>query len=337
MKFKLYFISLLSLIISGVVLAQTKVGTTAAPFLTIAVGTRGVSQGGAFAAAANDASALYWNVGAISKIPTNEVYVSQASWIADTKFQYLGIIYHLDLIGTVGFSITNLDYGSMDITTVLFPEGTGEHFEAQDLAIGVSFGRNMTDRFSIGGTVKFISQTIWNESAKGYAIDVGTLYRTGLKGLKLGISICNFGTTMRMSGKDLSFYHDIDPTIYGNNNKIIADLRTDDWNLPLTFRVGAAMSVIETDQLRATVAVDALHPNDNTESLNFGAEVKLFDLISLRGGYKGLGLEYREEGITLGGGIEYALNDNFILGFDYAYQDFGILNNVQNFSFVLGF
>ena len=41
----------------------SKVGTTSATFLEIPVGAAAVGMGGAFVSLANDASALYWNVG----------------------------------------------------------------------------------------------------------------------------------------------------------------------------------------------------------------------------------------------------------------------------------
>ena len=41
--------------------AVDKIGTTAAKFLHMNVGSRAVGMGGAFTSIANDASAMYWN------------------------------------------------------------------------------------------------------------------------------------------------------------------------------------------------------------------------------------------------------------------------------------
>ncbi len=85
--------------------------------------------------------------------------------------------------------------------------------------------------------------------------------------------------------------------------------------------------------MRVTVGVDALHPNDNAESMNAGAEVVLNETFFLRGGYSALFRSQSEEGLTLGGGLNYRLwGSSTLLKIDYAYADFGLLETVQRFS-----
>ncbi|MBK7868601.1 MAG: autotransporter outer membrane beta-barrel domain-containing protein [Ignavibacteriales bacterium] len=97
------------------------------------------------------------------------------------------------------------------------------------------------------------------------------------------------------------------------------------------------MDVVNTQDLKFTVGLDALHPNDNSESLNVGGEVIYKNLISLRGGYKSLFLDNAEEGLTLGVGLNYDIAPNLGLSVDYAYQDFGLLKNTQFFSLGIKF
>ncbi len=84
------------------------------------------------------------------------------------------------------------------------------------------------------------------------------------------------------------------------------------------------------------LAVDALHPNNNAESLNLGCEYVLYRMFSLRAGYNTLFLPDDESGLSLGAGLKYGLG-GFELGIDYAYRDFGILKNIQMFSVQLMF
>ena len=322
---------LIVLLFVSVCFSQSKVGTTAAPFLGIAVGPRAIGLGGAFTAVAGDASTIYWNPAGMSRIGKSEILISHMEWIFGTNFDWLGVMIAIDRNNSIGLSITQLNYGEEEVTTVDFPEGTGEKWNASDIAIGISYSRNLTDRFSVGGTAKFIQQKLWNERAFGFAIDVGVLFITEFKGLKLGASISNFGTEMRLDGKDLFVQHDIDPTISGNNPAISAKLKTDHWPLPLLFRVGVSIDVFRSEFGSLIFAIDALHPSDNTESLNLGAEYNFNDMIYLRAGYKSLYQKDSEEGFTLGAGISYELGKvRFKL--DYAYQDFGILKNVQSLS-----
>jgi hypothetical protein len=72
--------------------------------------------------------------------------------------------------------------GDMKVRTVEQPEGTGENFSAGDIAIGISYARFLTDRFSVGLTAKYIKQSIWHMSSSAFAIDAGTVFRTDLLG-----------------------------------------------------------------------------------------------------------------------------------------------------------
>jgi len=165
--------------LTGVLSAQvdnTKRASTAATFLEIAVGARAVGYGGAFVSVSNDASALYWNVGGIPQLSKNEVTAVHTSWLADTKFSYAGLVLPLGDAGTLGFSFTALSMDDMKVRTIELPDGTGEMFNAQDLSIAISYGRYLSDRFSIGVTFKYIQQTIWHMNSSSVAFDIGTIF-----------------------------------------------------------------------------------------------------------------------------------------------------------------
>jgi len=313
-------------------LGISKVAMVAAPFLEIGVGARAVGMGGAFVATANDATALYWNPGGLAQLSRPEVVFVHADWIADTRLDFAGVILPLGRWGTLGASVTSLSMDDMRVTTVEMPGGTGEYFTAGDLALGLSYGFSVTDRFSFGFTAKYVYEHIWKESAWAVALDLGTLFVTDFHGLRIGASLTNFGTDMRLMGKDLLVYHDISPTKLGNNERIFADLHTDSWPLPLSFQVGVAMEVLQSDLQRLTVAADAMHPSDNTESVNLGAEWVYRDWVALRAGYRNLFLRDSEEGLTVGFGVTQRLLGNVQLRFDYAWADFGRLQNVQRVS-----
>ena len=51
-------------------------------------------------------------------------------------------------------------------------------------------------------------------------------------------------------------------------------------------RVGIATDAVNDDNTRITLAVDAVHPNDNTEYVNSGVEYSWANIVSLRGGWK---------------------------------------------------
>src|SRR5258707_5672695 len=137
----------------------SKSGTSAATFLEIPVGAQAVAMGGAFISRAADATALYWNAAGIASLRQNQVIVSHTNWIADTKFDFAGLVLPLHELGTIRLSITSLSMEDMAVRTVELPEGTGEFFSAGDLAAGISYARSLTDRFSVGFTAKYIPQS----------------------------------------------------------------------------------------------------------------------------------------------------------------------------------
>jgi len=244
---------------------------------------------------------------------------------------------NLDGTNAVGMSITQLSYGEEDVTTPENPEGTGERWSAQDFAVALSYSRNLTDRFSMGGSFKYISQRIWNESASTFAFDVGLLFVTGFYDMRLGMSISNFGGDMTMNGRDLKKVIDIDPGNAGSNKLNVAELTTDPWPIPLFFRVGVAIDVLKNDFSLVTVECDAMRPSDNTEVVNVGAEVILMNLVCIRAGYKSLFQKESEEGMTLGGGLKYEQSVGIGLEVNYAYQKFGRLGNINTLSLAISF
>ncbi len=315
----------------------TKVGTTAAGFLSIDVGAQAVSMGGAYVAVANDATSMYWNVAGIARIQNYQAVFNHSKWIADVNINYLGMVIPLYNVGTFGVNVTSMTMDEMERTTIDKPEGTGDTFAAGSYALGLAFARNLTDRFSIGFNVKYITENIYNSSASGVAFDIGTLFTTQFNGLKIGMSITNYGTKLRMNGRDMLTQVDIDPRIAGNNENMNADLQTDAYDLPLLFRVGVAMDVLKgMANSNLIIAVDALHPNNDTERLNVGAEYVFNQMFFLRGGYNSLGAEDAEGGLSFGGGMKYSMGSSALM-VDYAYKDFGILNTVQMVTLGLSF
>lgn len=336
-RMKTIILAVLLICISQSGSAQSKVGTSAAAFLGIAVGPRAVGQGGAFVAVANDASALYWNPGGLSRYGRSEVMFSHTNWLVGTKFDWAGALINLDGTNAVGVSFTQLSYGDELVTTETSQLGTGETWSASDVAIGLTYARNLTDRFSIGGTAKFIQQRIWNETSSSAAVDVGLLYLTDFSGLKIGMCISNYGADMRLDGKDLYRPIDVDPANAGTNKTIVARLKTDDWPLPLFFRAGVSIDAFKMEDLRFSIAADALRPSDNAETVNVGGELSWNEILFFRAGMKSLFLADSQEGFSLGGGARWDLTNTMGLGFDYSYQDFGLFGGIQQFALSITF
>ncbi len=318
--------------------STTKVGTTAAGFLNIDVGAKAVGMGGAFVSIADDITALYWNPAGLARLSQAQAMFNYSTWIADLSFNNTAIAFPLGNWGVLGVQATFLSVPDMERTTILEPDGTGETFSAGSYAFGLCYARNLTDRFSIGANIKYVAEQIYHSRAHGLALDIGTLFTTQFHGLTMGMNISNFGSKMQMAGRDMLTQTDIDPQIYGNNANINANLETDRYDMPLMFRVGVSMDVLQgIADSHLLLAVDAQHPNDDVESINLGGEYTYHERYSLRAGYKSLFARDANEGLSFGAGIKSQLLSRTSFVFDYAFLDFGVFNSVQVFSLRLLF
>ena len=327
------FTNLNAQLIQGV----SKTGTTGAVFLEIGVGARAVAMGNAFVGIANDVTALYWNPAGLARMENNEATFMHANWFVDTKLDYASVALNLGVIGTLALQFTSLSVSEEPVRTILEPEGTGELFDGSSITIGIGYAYNLTDKFSIGFGAKYINESIWHSSATGFAVDIGTLFTTSLNGMRIGMSISNFGTKMQMTGRDAAILVDPDPTIAGNNNSIPAKYDTDKWDLPLILRVGVAMEVIQTAEHRFTLAVDANYPNDNTGYVNFGGEYGFNEMFFLRVGYANAFVKDGETDLALGGGINYNISGTIAAKIDYSFSSFGVLGDISRIQLGITF
>ncbi len=316
-----------------------KVGTSAATFLQIPVGARATGMGSSFVSMMNDPTAIYWNPSVMSSVNSNALVVDHSLWMPGIYFDFAGLVLPVDNLGTFGISVTILHTDEMEVTTVEEPMGTGETFTASSFALGFSYSRYLTDRFSIGGTFKYIQETIFNSAATGIAFDVGTIYETPFEGIRLGASISNFGTKMHMTGDDLNIRVDPAPDQEGNNQSIVGKINTDEFDLPLIMRIGISGELINTQDFRFTLSADGVNPNDNSQSMNLGGEIGLLnEKILLRSGYKDLFLTESESDLTFGISVnEINVFGEVLISVEYAYQNFIHLNDANRFTLSIKF
>jgi len=310
---------------------QSKVGSSAASFLGVGVGSRAIGMGGAFSAVGGDASVLYWNPGAMAELKRSETLISKANWLVESDLNYLASILKLSKGKSIGLYLLQLDYGQEEITTLDDQNGTGQFWSAMDYVLGLSYGSKLSNRFSFGGTGKFISQRIHHTSATSFAVDLGLIYKTQSDKVRIGMSISNFGSDMTMDGKDLYKKIDIDPDYSGHNESLVSKLKTDPWPLPLFFRAGTSIQLISLNNATGYLALDTFIPSDDVEIINVGYELVLFEKSQIQIGYSGIGNPNSEEGFTMGGGTSFYAG-GFDLRLDYSFRSFGLFGDIHYFS-----
>ena len=332
---------------------QYRFGTTAANFLEIGTSSRAVSMGEAFVALADDVNSAYWNPAGLAFVNGLEFGVSSQDWVVGITHSTFATAIDMGSYGTLSTWFTDFDYGSTEVTNVLNQNGTGEYFNANELAASISYGRNIVDWFAFGASIKMISSNIWHSTASAIALDLGVIVKTNFfskerdreNGMAIGMSISNYGSKMRYDGIDLINPIDILENENGNYENVIGQYRTESWELPLIFRLGSSIKPIKNEVQQLIVSFDVLHPNNNSESLNIGSEYshKIIGghIFSLRSGIKGIGIEQPNESelfsgfdlpfstLTFGLGYEKALPGNKSVSVDYSYQSIGVLGDVS--------
>ena len=307
-------------------------GTISAAFLEIGIGARAEAMGGSYTAQAGEVEAIYWNPAGLAYLDGLAMSFTHTEWLADTNFDFFALATPLPFIGTVlAASFTSLTVPQQPVRTVDVPEGTGEFYDAQDLAVNISVSARLIPSFSIGLSGKYISQRIWTESANQIALDAGVYYQTPLRGLSLGSSISNFGPDMRIEGRHLTNVLDPDMVNRGIEN-VPVSYETDNFSLPQIFRFGMSYETSLPAKGHVVMGVDLMHPTGSTESMNMGIEYGFNNLLFLRVGYQNLYERDSVNGLTFGGGLHYILRNRSRFAFDYAYSDWGILQKVHRLT-----
>lgn len=316
--------------------AQSKTGTTFASFLRIEPSARLAALGNAGVTFHDEIQSAWFNPAAAASIEHLSVQASHGEWYAGVDFDHVAAGIPLGGWGSAVASVTSLDSGEMDVRTVDQPLGTGERYRVSDIAIGLAYARNMTDRFALGGQVTWVQETIWHSSASTVTFALGTRYRLSASGLEIGSSLTNFGTRARFDGRDLRISYDQDDDVAGDNGTLPGEVFTESFAVPVLFRVGLGLPLRPARGHVVRLAADALHPSDATESVSLGAEWAFRDLIALRAGWQDLGLEDSEVGLTLGAGLQFDVGESKIRA-DYGWAGHDRLGDVHRLGLSVGY
>ena len=289
-----------------------KVGTYDGQFLKIPVGARATGLGGTFVAVADDASSVFWNPAGIARMQGNTLAVHHLNWVADVNLTQGTYVFSLGFLpGMLAFNARSLYMDDLARTTVFRPDGDGTFFDAGYSAFSLTYARSLTDKFSVGVTGSLVHSGLDDLTANTLAFDLGTLYDTGFRSLKIGMSIQNMGVS------SLSYIDDANAA-----------------KLPILFRVGAAINVVQALDHVVMTTAEFSHPPDNAERLNWGAEYGFKDFLFFRGGYN---FGYDAESFSGGLGIRFPVSSATDMQFDYSYTDLGELEGSHRMSLEINF
>lgn len=345
---------------------NTGVGTTAAEFLLMGAGARGMALGPAFSALTRDVEALFYNPASLPLMEGAEARFTMMPYFADTNYLWAGVA--LPLRGGeygFGISIANFGFSEQPVYTEIDQTNASElTYGVSETVVGVSFAHSFIDRFSGGVTAKFIADQLGQATAYGFAFDIGTNYHSEIGGKPISMSfvIQNLGTSLKHSGSGLDFNAfppSEDPTFPVQSvDPSPARFEAASAPLPVVFRVGVAYDLISSASNRLTMLGEFNEFYNNKPSFGFGSEYEWAPedapiRLALRGSYAyqpDNSLSADEEaafgditeaenegldGLVLGGGLRYRFA-GYELAADYAYRHFGLLGARNVFTIGFG-
>jgi len=310
MKQFLYIILVNSVLFTSSVFAQfdfgfdfSKAGSAGLQSLKIESGARERSLGGAVSSIVNDANAIFWNVAGIGHVKAFQLFASHSNWLVDSKHITFSAAYPVGPV-VIGLSLMSMQINEFEETTALDPQGTGRMVSAGDIAIGIGVARQFTDKLFIGGQIKYVKETLDDMSFDNFLFDIGTIYNTGWRNLRLGFALQHFGPDMKFINKTV---------------------RT-----PLLFRMSAADDIISSDNFLATLMIELVHPTDNNEWLNIGSEFVLLKTLSLRAGYR---FNNDEGNLSVGAGVHSPVLGLSNIKVDYAFTSYTqVFNDIHTIT-----
>jgi len=252
-----------------------------ASFLTMGGGARPIGMGCAYTALADGPDALFWNPAGITRVKSPSASFGQAILFAGMLEENLAAVIPTGEAAAVGIQVLAHLSGNIEITTYEEQQGTGNYYSANNYALGFSYARRMTEKFTAGVTAKVLDLTLHRVAAWGIAADVGATYNIGWRNLRLGFVIQHFGPDMAYTGEALFFNTNKD-TLQAED--IPANYSSEKFPLPFTFAGGAAIDLVEGPPSRLTLEADFVHLADQPAKGVVGLEYALNDVLFLRAG-----------------------------------------------------
>jgi len=227
------------------------------------------------------------NVAGLARINKTEVTLGSTQYLKGTgiTMSALGLAQKAGKNGAFGFSLMALNFGDIPVTTSLQPEGTGSIFSPSFFNLGVSYSHIFENKISVGVTVRVISESLADVTASAVALDAGVQYVTGpQENFKFGISLRNVGSRMSFGGEGLS--QQLKTASFDQEFPISFDNRSAAFELPSVLNIGISYDFYASEKHRLTVLGNFTANSFSEDQLGGGVEYSLDDLFMIRGAYK---------------------------------------------------
>lgn len=311
-------------------------GTAGASELLINPWARNTGWGGVNVANVRGVEAMFSNAAGLSFVQGLEVaysntmlYGGNSGLSSGASINAFGLGVRMFDRGVAGVYIMAMNFGTIDVTKYASPEpGSNGTFKPSYMNINVTYAHSFTKTIHGAINFKVISESTDNVSASGIGIDAGIQYVTGDDDqLKFGISLKNWGPTMKFAGTGLSLQ-----MVNNAGNNFTVETRSAEMELPTCLNIGLSYDfLLPTLDQRITVAAAFTSNAFLRDNYTVGVEYSIMKMIELRAGYVmqpgmwGKNTATASNGICAGASFNVPLskdeNSRYGLTIDYSYQD----------------
>lgn len=222
---------------------------------------------------------------------------------ADIAAVNAGFAQRLGNAGVIGVNLFSMNYGEIPITTVNNPAGGVGTYRPSFLNISVGFAKEFRDGIRAGVSATFINQQVSSVGASGVCFDAGLQYSTGKRdNFHFGVVLRNVGTNMKFSGEGFTYNAEAE-----NNATFTKTVSTpvEGFQLPTYLQLATSYDIY-LDERSFSGDSTEMPKHRITPMVAFTSNSFLNDYI--------------------GGGIEYAYRETFMLRGGYRHEQ-GILDN----------
>ncbi len=300
---------ILSLGCAGLWAVNENAGSSGFAPLKIVYSARAMAMGQALTGEARNPDGLHFNPAAILDIESKEVNTTYSNYFMDAQGGQVGLLLPQNKFTAWGISLKYMNMGEMDRTEV-DQNGdlivTGDTFGAQNITLGVSLAKWLSDALHAGGTVKYIYDSLDDTSASALLLDIGIIHHPANSKVKVGISARNIGRQL---------------TYYSNS----------DYQEGLPFTFAAGITYRFSDKVYS--AVEIAKANGENITAKLGVEYGLAPGFDLRAGFRSNAGDYNNggswawtSGLSAGAGWQWK---KYRLDYGISsYGDLGMVNQL---------
>lgn len=226
------------------------------------------------------------NVAGLSRINKTEVLIGNSDYLrgTDIRMNAFGISQRVGKNSAFSLSIMSLNFGDIPVTTTEQPEGTGAFYSPAFFNIGFGYAHTFENKVSVGILVRGISESLADVSAFGFAIDAGVQYVTGEDdNFKFGISLRNVGSRMTFGGEGLSVNG---PSPNGGGYPLTFEQRSASFELPSMLNIGMSYDFLIGEKNRITALGNFTANSFSEDQIGGGLEYAFNEMFMVRGGYR---------------------------------------------------